>query len=163
MSGPGCGLVLVVSVCLSLDAGTGCLVEAVAYGSERKPTVLGKPHLPMLNAIRERLEKREGLLVMVVSLILSCYSIDLSPARTLMIGDRLVRTLLLCVQVGFPRLALFRLNTDIVFGRQNGLQTLLVMSGVTEQNGLMTAPQDQIPDYYSQSIADILVCSPDKN
>lgn len=54
------GLVMVVSVSLSVDAGTGCLVQAVAFGSERKPTVMGKPHPPLLNAIRERLERRDG-------------------------------------------------------------------------------------------------------
>jgi ribonucleotide monophosphatase NagD (HAD superfamily) len=95
-------------------------VKAVAYGSEREPTVLGKPHPPMLKVIQD--------------------STDLDPARTLMIGDRL--------------------NTDILFGRQNGLKTLLVMTGVTQQTGLETAPQEQAPDYYCQSIADILVCSP---
>lgn len=103
-----------------LFPGTGCYVKAVAYGSEREPTVLGKPHPPMLKVIQD--------------------STDLDPARTLMIGDRL--------------------NTDILFGRQNGLKTLLVMTGVTQQTGLETAPQEQAPDYYCQSVADILVCSP---
>ena len=56
-------------------------------------------------------------------------------------------------------LMLCRLGTDILFGRQNGLKTLLVMTGVTQQAGLERASQEQTPDYYCQSIADILVCS----
>lgn len=89
----------------------------------------------------------------------SSSSIDLSPARTLMVGDRsvVVHTVIHWLTLS---LIFLRLNTDIVFGRQNGMQTLLVMTGVTQQNGLVTAPQDQTPDYYSQSIADLLVCSP---
>lgn len=59
--GWGQGLVVVVSVSPLVGAGTGCLVQAVAFGSERKPTVVGKPHPPLLNVIQERLERREGL------------------------------------------------------------------------------------------------------
>jgi ribonucleotide monophosphatase NagD (HAD superfamily) len=54
-----------------------------------------------------------------------------------------------------------RLNTDILFGRQNGLKTLLVMTGVTLQSDLETAPQEQLPDFYCQSIANV-TCSPTK-
>ena len=55
-----------------------------------------------------------------------------------------------------------RLSTDIVFGRQNGLKTLLVMTGSTQPHGLETAPQEQVPDYYCQSVANVLACSPIK-
>ena len=36
------------------DVGTGCYVKAVAFGSEREPVVLGKPHPPMMKVIQER-------------------------------------------------------------------------------------------------------------
>jgi phosphoglycolate/pyridoxal phosphate phosphatase family enzyme len=68
-------------------------------------------------------------------------STQLDRTRTLMVGDRL--------------------NTDILFGRQNGLKTLLVMTGVTLQSDLETAPQEQLPDFYCQSIANV-TCSPTK-
>lgn len=50
--------------------GTGTLVKAVAYCSSREPTVVGKPHKPVYDAI--------------------CSLSQLDPARTCMIGDVLV-------------------------------------------------------------------------
>jgi phosphoglycolate phosphatase len=102
--------------------GTGCYVRAVSYGSEREPTVLGKPHLPIMKVIEE--------------------STHLDRARTLMVGDKL--------------------STDILFGRRNGLRTLLVMTGVTGQADLETTPSEHLPDFYCQSIANVLTCSPTK-
>lgn len=64
--------------------------------------------------------------------IVELYS--LQTAKTCMIGDRL--------------------STDIEFGRLGGLQTLLVLSGVTAKSELeSTLPSEQIPQYYASSIA----------
>ncbi|ODN02003.1 Phosphoglycolate phosphatase [Orchesella cincta] len=64
---------------------------------------------------------------------------NLQPNRVLMVGDR-----------G---------NTDILFGRECGLWTLLVMSGVTDINSMRRWETSQdpaekmcVPDYYSQDV-----------
>ena len=64
------------------------------------------------------------------------------PSRTLMIGDK-------C-------------NTDILFGKSCQLQTLLVLTGVTTLQQLETYIQDPnskdlVPDYYTDSVEDILL------
>ena len=62
----------------------------------------------------------------------------LVPGRTLMVGDRL--------------------DTDIAFGAQTGMQTLLPMTGVTAQailDGL--GPDDVRPDFVVGSLADALL------
>lgn len=43
-----------------------------------------------------------------------------------------------------------RLDTDILFGTDNGLQSLLVLSGVTSKEQLTTS--DIVPDFYADSI-----------
>ncbi len=46
-----------------------------------------------------------------------------------------------------------RLNTDIEFGRRGGLQTLLVLSGVTSPEGLCNIEdENQKPDFFVDSI-----------
>ena len=72
---------------MSLSAGTGCYVKAVAYGSEREPVVIGKPHTPMLKVIQERYIGNCCCLIVCLSLYL-IYSTHLEPTRSLMIGDR---------------------------------------------------------------------------
>jgi phosphoglycolate/pyridoxal phosphate phosphatase family enzyme len=69
-----------------------------------------------------------------------CISMNtgLVPGRTVMIGDRL--------------------NTDILFGKINGLKSLLVLTGITKQEDMQTTAEDNLPDYYADSIADVLSC-----
>ena len=72
---------------------------------------------------------------------------NLCPSRTCMIGDRL--------------------STDIAFGVQGGLSTILVYSGVTtkeEINQLLASNEDGgmnastfLPDFVVDSIQDLLV------
>jgi len=47
-----------------------------------------------------------------------------------------------------------RLDTDILFGKNNGLQTCLTLSGVTTKEGLLSPENTTIPDVYVGSIAD---------
>ncbi|KFW03647.1 Phosphoglycolate phosphatase, partial [Eurypyga helias] len=73
--------------------------------------------------------------------VVSEFNID--PARTIMVGDRL--------------------DTDILMGNNCGLTTLLTLTGVTtldEVKGHLEsdcpARQSLVPDYYVDSIADLL-------
>jgi ribonucleotide monophosphatase NagD (HAD superfamily) len=46
-----------------------------------------------------------------------------------------------------------RLNTDIEFGRKGGLQTLLVLTGVTHEHELNAIDhEDQYPHFYVNSV-----------
>ena len=47
-----------------------------------------------------------------------------------------------------------RLDTDIVFGTDNGLQTVLTLSGVTTETKLLSEGNKIRPEYYVDSIAD---------
>ena len=65
--------------------------------------------------------------------------VDINFERSLMIGDRM--------------------NTDILFGKNNQMKTLLVLSGVEDMNSLNEACKDpskanQTPDYYLNSLND---------
>lgn len=49
-----------------------------------------------------------------------------------------------------------RLDTDVLFGKDNGLSSVLTLSGVTTEEKLLS-PENKIkPDYYVDSIADLL-------
>mmetsp|Transcript_55656 Transcript_55656/g.129593 ORF Transcript_55656/g.129593 Transcript_55656/m.129593 type:complete len:166 (-) Transcript_55656:72-569(-) len=52
-----------------------------------------------------------------------------------------------------------RLDTDVLFGKNNGLQTCLTFSGVTTKEMLFSSENSIIPDVYVQSIADFFPCS----
>jgi len=47
-----------------------------------------------------------------------------------------------------------RIDTDILFGNQNGLKSTLVLSGVTTLDQLHSPTNVILPDYYASSIAD---------
>ena len=47
-----------------------------------------------------------------------------------------------------------RLDTDMVFGLDNGLQTVLTLSGVTSEEKLLSPDNKIKPDQYVNSIAD---------
>jgi len=61
--------------------------------------------------------------------------IDFDPKRTIMVGDRL--------------------NTDIQFGKNGGLTTLLVLTGITSEESLTEPNQPIVPDYVTASIGDL--------
>ncbi|XP_060185669.1 phosphoglycolate phosphatase 2 isoform X2 [Lycium barbarum] len=49
-----------------------------------------------------------------------------------------------------------RLDTDILFGQNAGCRTLLVFSGVTNESTFQDLSKEVQPEYYTNSIADIL-------
>lgn len=49
-----------------------------------------------------------------------------------------------------------RLDTDILFGKDNGLSSILTLSGVTTEEKLFSSTNNIRPDYYVDSIADFL-------
>jgi ribonucleotide monophosphatase NagD (HAD superfamily) len=50
-----------------------------------------------------------------------------------------------------------RLDTDILFGNNYGIVTLLVLSGVTSTEELFRNDNRIHPNYYADSIADLLL------
>lgn len=65
-----------------------------------------------------------------------CEKFGLERGRICMVGDRL--------------------DTDILFGSENGLKTCLTLSGVTSEDKLLSEANKVAPDYYVDSIADYL-------
>ena len=61
-------------------------------------------------------------------------TLGLDRARICMVGDRL--------------------DTDVLFGTENGLQSLLVLSGVTTEEKLLSPENAIAPDFYADSIVD---------
>lgn len=49
-----------------------------------------------------------------------------------------------------------RLDTDILFGTENGLKTVLTLTGVTRESQLSNPENKIIPDYIVNSIADLM-------
>ena len=49
-----------------------------------------------------------------------------------------------------------RLDTDILFGSHGGLATMLVLSGVTTEQALLSPENTIHPNYYTGSLADLL-------
>ena len=48
-----------------------------------------------------------------------------------------------------------RLDTDILFGKDGGLRTLLVLSGVTTEETLLSDKNTIAPDYYTSCLGDL--------
>jgi 4-nitrophenyl phosphatase/phosphoglycolate phosphatase len=48
-----------------------------------------------------------------------------------------------------------RLDTDVLFGLENGMKTILTLSGVTTKQQLFRAENKIVPDYYVESIDDL--------
>mmetsp|Transcript_25839 Transcript_25839/g.76368 ORF Transcript_25839/g.76368 Transcript_25839/m.76368 type:complete len:369 (-) Transcript_25839:451-1557(-) len=63
--------------------------------------------------------------------------LELDKSRICMVGDRL--------------------DTDVLFGTDNGLRTLLVLSGVTTEEKLLGPENSIAPDYYSDTINDFFM------
>ena len=48
-----------------------------------------------------------------------------------------------------------RLDTDILFGKDGGLRTMLVLSGVTTEEELLSPNNTIAPDFYTDSLAEL--------
>ena len=53
-----------------------------------------------------------------------------------------------------------RLDTDVLFGTDNGLQSLLVLSGVTTEEKLLSPENTITPDFYADTINDFFMDVP---
>ena len=53
-----------------------------------------------------------------------------------------------------------RLDTDVMFGKNGGLTTLLVLSGVTTEEELLSPTNAIHPDYYTARLPELLSCKP---
>ena len=51
-----------------------------------------------------------------------------------------------------------RLDTDVMFGKNGGLTTLLVLSGVTTEEELLSPSNTVQPDYYTTQLPELLSC-----
>jgi len=69
-----------------------------------------------------------------------CEKLGLEKDRICMVGDRL--------------------DTDVLFGTDNGLRSILVLSGVTSEEKLLSDSNEITPDYYCDSIVDFFVKEP---
>lgn len=93
--------------------GAGSLSAPLLFASKRKPTIVGKPHQPMLDTIK------------------SVFHID--EKKTIFVGDRL--------------------NTDIAFANHGGIDSLLVLTGIST---VADCEEENIwPTYVMQSIGDL--------
>ena len=78
------------------------------------------------------------------AIVLNDYNIDLikqyhpgvQPTNILMTGDRL--------------------DTDILFAKKNNIHSLCVLSGISTEQLIQTCKDDIAPEYYTNSIADLL-------
>ena len=87
-----------------------------------------------------------------------------------MIGDRFVCMCMACMVLFictvflssllsfFPD-PIFRLQTDIMFGKNHGLKTLAVLTGIVSEEDVLNAPVETRPDYYAASISGLLTCN----
>jgi 4-nitrophenyl phosphatase/phosphoglycolate phosphatase len=70
----------------------------------------------------------------------------------------------LCNKLGLDRNRICmvgdRLDTDVLFGSDNGLKSILVLSGVTTEEKLLSDSNPITPDYYCDSIVDFFVNEP---
>lgn len=124
-------------LCLSLNE--GCLfiatnTDAVMHLTDQQEWA---GNGAMVGAIRG-CTGREPIVVgkpspLMIDYIINKYGLD--RARICMVGDRL--------------------DTDILFGLNNGLQTILTLSGVTAKNSLFATDNKIVPDHFVNTIADL--------
>jgi len=125
------------------DSMTGLSLELSAAISFSSPSL---PGTGSLTAAVETASGRKALVVgkpntYMFDCIVERFGID--PSRTLMVGDRL--------------------ETDILFGKNCGLSTILTLTGVSRLEEALAymasdsaAAKDMVPNYYVNSIADLI-------
>lgn len=108
--------------------GNGATVVALEYSSRRKAINVGKPSRELFDLIRQQ-EQQQQTDDDDDNETSSFLGID--PSRCLFVGDRL--------------------DTDIKFGKDNGMKSLLVMTGVTTAQTLEElangTDEEPLPDF----------------
>ena len=95
-----------------LKKGTGSMVMSIVTASRRQPKILGKPETFMFEAVTKKFP-------------------DIKPERTLMIGDKYVMNFVQkCHYISYSKINTFSTKTDIMLGKNCGLKTLMVDTGV---------------------------------
>eukprot|EP00762_Andalucia_godoyi_P006349 ANDGO_05830.mRNA.1 Phosphoglycolate phosphatase 2 len=109
--------------------GAGSLVAAVAAAAEREApdVILGKPHQAMLNAAMDRIRRWASEKGLVE---------EVRKDRIVMVGDRL--------------------DTDIAFGRNGGIHTLMVLTGVATREDAAASSPAEAPHFICSSVSDLL-------
>jgi len=115
-----------------LAPGNGTLVEVLRIATGREPVVAGKPQRPLLDEAMVRLTGRSGSddIGRTPAVPRSAPSAD--EPRPLVIGDRL--------------------DTDIEGANNAGMDSLLVLTGVTTLEDLLAAPPERRPTYVSSDL-----------
>lgn len=125
-------------------AGNGSMVGAIKGSTKREPTVVGKPvrcsrrTLPPLSPARlppppltaPSPRPPPGQAAFMLDYISDKFGVR--KDQICMVGDRL--------------------DTDILFGKDGGLRTLLVLSGVTTEQTLLAPENKIIPDNYTDRL-----------
>lgn len=114
-------------------AGNGCTVVALEYSSKKKSINVGKPSKELFELIRRKDYDRDDNDTIEhndnrIKEKKSCFD---DPSRCLFVGDRL--------------------DTDIRFGNDNGMKSLLVMTGVTTAETMENlgngTEEEPLPDF----------------
>ncbi|KAH6877369.1 p-nitrophenyl phosphatase [Coprinopsis sp. MPI-PUGE-AT-0042] len=130
--------------------GAGAVTAPLRTASGREPVCTGKPASTMLDSIKAKcvLNKFCSTILpypysyLAAILVLTTHSsfligrVNFDPKRTIMVGDRL--------------------NTDILFGKNGGLATLLVLTGITKLDDI-TGPTASpiVPDFVTDALGDL--------
>lgn len=122
--------------------GAGAISSPLRFATKKTPTIIGKPHQPILDSIQAvyvglRLPyhlQRTSVLTSPASLRFISHSFD--PKRTLFIGDRL--------------------DTDIAFGGQAGIDTLMVLTGISNKAEVDAPGAEIVPTFMADSLASAL-------
>jgi len=118
------------------------MAGAIKGCTGREPTLVGKPSPLMIDYMVEKFGIERGRICMATAAAVPCcaaprrFAPTPYPAVSTQVGDRL--------------------DTDILFGQNNGLLSCLTLSGVTTEEKLLSPENEIKPDFYVDSIADFL-------
>ena len=125
------------------------MVMSIVTASRRQPKILGKPETFMFEAVAKDFP-------------------DIKPERTLMIGDKYVKIFSVSKKMDIFYcffFLLFSTKTDILLGKNCGLKTLMVGSGVDSiqeanrwKNSLDSSQEEKnrVPDFTVSKLGDLL-------